>query len=387
MRVFAWGLAAALMALALFEISMQPSWGERLELGLIFVVMALSMAAAARWLPAVARRYRSIRVTVAVLALAAFSIVILGALAVGNRMFLSSHDLTLLLVVIAFGIVSAVGFALAVSKPLTEDLDLLSTSAGLVASGDLTHELSLDRQDEIGRLSVSLDEMVSQLETAESARRDFFAAVGHDLRTPLASIRAATESIRDGVASDPDRALATIERDITVLTNLIEDVYLLARVDAGAVDAPSTRVDVTELADETLELLRPIADAAGVELVLLATDRFTAYGSATWIGRVLRNLVDNAIRFSPPHSTVTVAVKKTEAGVEVSVIDQGPGFDPRFKDLAFNRFSRPEDSRDRSSGGSGLGLAIAKSLVVAMDGTISIDDGPGGRLELTLPAS
>jgi hypothetical protein len=130
MRAFLWSLGALLIGLALFEISMQPSPHDRFELTVIFLMMALAMWVATRWLPRMASRYRSIRITLAVLALATFAIVVAGVVAVGNRMFVSRHDLTLLLVVVAFGLVAAVGFALSVSQPLTEDLNLLSIGAG-----------------------------------------------------------------------------------------------------------------------------------------------------------------------------------------------------------------------------------------------------------------
>ncbi len=387
MRAFSWGMAAVLFGLALLEVSMQPTWPERLELGLIFLLMTISMGAAAKWLPVAARRNRSIKVTVAVLSLAAFSIVILGALAVGNRMFLSSHDLNLLLVVIAFGLVSAIGFALAVSGPLTRDLDKLSTSAGIVATGDLSPHLDLDRQDEIGQLSLSLNRMVTQLEDAETARREFFSAVGHDLRTPISSIRASVESIRDGVAEDPDSLLQAVERDISILSNLVEDIFLLAKLDSGVQEVIAEIIDVTEIADETLEVCRPVAARRGVQVIVESAERLLANGDSRSLGRALRNLVDNAVRHAPDGSVVTVAVQSHADAIHVEVRDEGHGFDDEFAKVAFERFTRSESDRGRSTGGSGLGLAIAKGLIETMDGSIWIDaKGPGGSVVLELPA-
>lgn len=394
MRPVVWSLGPVVVGLAVFEIAMQPSWAERVELGSIFGMMALVMATSARWLPRVARRNRSIKITVLALSLAAFSIVVGGVIAVGNLMFLSPHDLTLLLVVIAFGVVSAVGFAITVSGPLTADLDRLSDSATRVASGRLETGLALDRRDEVGRLSVALEWMVQQLDEAESARRavarsrrEFFAAVGHDLRTPLASMRAAVESIRDGVATEPSRQLEAIEQDVAVLSNLVEDIFLLARLDSGAVELVSERVDVTEIADETVEILRPLARRREVEVSLRADGRFLAIGHSESIGRVLRNLGDNAVRHAPPGTSVLVDVTCADGRVLVSVSDAGPGFDPEFQEVAFDRFSRSDFSRDRATGGSGLGLAIARSLVESMGGSIWIAPGVGGLVSFDLPAS
>lgn len=393
MRGTLWFLAAILAGLALLEISMQPTWPERIELALIFSLMAAAMWAAAHWLPRIARRNRSIKATVAILSVAAFSIVVAGAVAVGNRMFLSSHDLTLLLVVIAFGIVAAVGFTLSVTRQLTLDLDRLSQSAARVAVGHLEEDVTLDRRDEIGRLSLALDQMVDQLEETEElrqadsqSRQDFFAAVGHDLRTPLASMQAAVEAIKDGVAPDPAAYLLTIEKDIRSLTSLVDDIYLLARLDSGASTFSVGVVDVTEIADESVEILRPVAAAKGVALRLDAADRVLGEGSAEPIGRVLRNLVDNAVRHSPAAGEVVVRVATADGHAHIAVIDEGLGFEQGFVPFAFDRFSRSESSRARDKGGSGLGLAIAKSLVESMNGQIGIRTGNHGHVWLDLPA-
>lgn len=366
---------------------MQPTWPERVELTLIFAAMAAAMAAASRWLPRTARRFRSIRVTVAVLALAAFSIVVAGVLAAGNRMFLSSHDLTLLLVVIAFGMVSAVGFALTVSSPLTADIEHLARSADKVAAGYREKRLEIDRNDEIGRLSVSLEGMIDQLEASDAARRDFFTSVGHDLRTPIASIRAAVESIRDGVVDNPEQRLETIEMDIGVLSGLVEDIYLLARLESEAVDLQLSEVDITELVDETFEVFRPIAERKAVCLKAVASERVIVLAAAEQLSRVLRNLVDNAIRHTRPGSTVTVRLERRGGSCTATVDDEGDGFKADFVPIAFDRFSRPDADRARATGGSGLGLAIAKELVDRMGGHIWIEDGDHGSVVLSLPAA
>jgi two-component system, OmpR family, sensor histidine kinase BaeS len=353
--------------------------------------MAVAMATIAGWLPRLARRYRSIRSTVTVLSLAAFSIVVAGVIAIGNRMFVSPHDLTLLLVVISFGVVAAIGFAISISRPLTKDLAHLSNSASRVASGHLDQDLALDRRDEVGRLSIALDRMTQQLEpTAQareadlSARKEFFAAVGHDLRTPLASMQAAIEAVQDGVSNDPRAQLESVERDIAALTRLVDDVYLLARLDSGAAVAPTKTVDIIEAADETLEILRPLAQSRGVELGLVADARFFFEGSQASVGRILRNLGENAIRHSPDGTRIEVRISQQDHEVVVTVSDEGPGFDPGFEAIAFDRFSRFEPWRSRDSGGSGLGLAIARGLVESMGGEIWIGPGPGGRVSFGL---
>ena len=385
----AYAAGAVVFALALNEVVMQPAAAERLELGTIFILMASAMAIGAVWLPRRARRNQSIRITVTLLSLLAFSIVTLGTVAIANRMFLSEHDLTLLLVVLSFGVVSAIGFGISVGKPLTSDLNRLSEIAG----GDLNGRVDINRQDEVGRLGDALDTMASKLEAAKTertadaeSRRNFFAAVGHDLRTPLSSLRAALEAIQDGVVDDTDRYLSSMERDVAALSSLVEDVFLLARLDSGAFEVEIVDLDITDVADEAIEALSPLAEARGVSVSLSAQSHVIAKASPQPLSRVLRNLLDNAIRHAPSGSSVIIEVGSHGAGVMLSVIDEGEGFESHFLPVAFERFTRADSARSRETGGSGLGLAIVGELVGALDGRIWAEPGPGGRVNVELTA-
>lgn len=394
MRTVTLTLATVLAGLALFEVAMQPSAGDRLELGLIFLAMATAMAATMRLLPAAARRIRSIRVTFALLALTAFTIVLGGAVAVGGRMFLSEHDLRLLLVVLGFGVVSGIAFAVAVSRNLSADLNQLSRQADEVASGHLDLTSDVDRRDEVGRLAVALNEMTARLETAElereessNARRAFLAAVGHDLRTPLASIRASVEAVRDGVVDRPSDYLQTIENDVRILSTLVDDIDLLARLDSGELELEIGAIDLTEIADEAIDVLRPVAASRDVSIRLIAEGRVKARGDAKHCGRVLRNLIDNAIRHSPPSGRVSIRITDDPGSARVEVIDEGAGFDERIIDSAFEKFTRDDPARPRNTGGSGLGLAIVRGILKALDGEAWIEPGPGGHVAVRLPAA
>ncbi|MDH3464271.1 MAG: HAMP domain-containing protein, partial [Acidimicrobiia bacterium] len=207
MRAVFAGLASILVGLVILEVTMQPQNSERFELVIIFGAMAALMAIVAIGLPRFTRTLRSIRWTFGILSVVSFGIVVVGLVAVAGRMFLNDHDLTLLLVVMGFGIVSAIGFAISVSKPLTDDLERLADVADHIAKGHVEAPVSIDRQDEVGRLARSIDDMVSRLDSAEherqanvQARQAFFTSVGHDLRSPLASLRAAVEALQDGLA-------------------------------------------------------------------------------------------------------------------------------------------------------------------------------------------
>ena len=387
-----WFLAAVLIGLVVFEISMQPTAEDRVLLGLIFMLVAVLaglLALALRW---AGRRSHSIRRSVLIVGLAGLVIAAVTVGIAAQQMFLSSHDLNLLLVVLVFAVATTVAFAVSVSGDLTRDLEATAAAARRVQAGDLGARTGVVRADEVGTVAETFDRMAADLEqrdaerrSHEAARRQFLAAIGHDLRTPLASLRAAIEALEDGLAPDPDRYLHSMDRDVAVLSSLVDDLFLLSRLEEGSVEMERGPIDITELADEAIEVLTPVAVSAEVQLELVADQRVVAVGGSEAVSRVFRNLLDNAIRFAPSGSAVTVEVRG-EDGAEVRVLDRGPGFDPEFVGRAFERFSRGDPSRERSTGGSGLGLAIAHGFIEALDGSIWAEPGPGGCVGFRLPA-
>jgi two-component system sensor histidine kinase BaeS len=384
-------LAIVVVGLAWFEISMQPSGAERFQLFVLFAAMAAAAGAAAWVLPKWATHSMSLRTTVTTLSMTAVTIVAAGVALAARNMFLSSHDLTLVIVVLGVGVLAGMGFAVAVSRPWTEDLDRMARTADRVAAGDFGARSGVARKDEIGHLAIALDSMAAQLAQADeerrrndAARREFLAAIGHDLRTPLAALRAALEALRDDIAPDRDRYLRSMEHDVVALNSLVEDLFLLAKIESGSLEIMLSPVDLTEVADETIEVLRPVAAQRGVELTLDASDRTIVTGGPEALSRVFRNLVDNAIRYAPDNSRVLVSVAGGHQA-EVRVVDEGPGFSADFVEDAFKSFHRSDPARARDTGGAGLGLAIAEGFVSAMGGTIWAEPGPGGRVSFTLP--
>lgn len=210
-------------------------------------------------------------------------------------------------------------------------------------------------------------------------------AISHDLRTPLAALRASVEAIRDGVAPDPDLYMSGMERQITALAALVDDLQLHSRLVSGTIELRRTRLDLTELADEAMETLRPLALTRQVELTLQADDRVLVDADGPQLARVIRNLLENAIRHSPNSSTVQVAVAASGHVATLRVIDCGDGFPDDFRDRAFEPFERADPARDTRTGTAGLGLSIARGIVTAHGGAIDIADGPGGAVEVSLP--
>ena len=392
-KAIIWFLAAVLIGLVVFEISMQPTAEDRVLLGVIFVLVAVLAAALAFGLRWAGRRSHSIRRSVLIVGLAGLVIAAVTVGIAAQQMFLSTHDLNLLLVVLVFAVATTVAFAVSVSSDLTRDLEATAAAARRIQSGDLSARTGVARADEVGTVADTFDHMAADLEQRDAerradeiARRHFLAAIGHDLRTPLASLRAAIEALEDGLAPDPRRYLQSMDRDVAVLSSLVDDLFLLSRLEEGSIEMKRDPLDVTEIADEAIEVLAPVASAADVRLELAADQRVAALGESEAVGRVLRNLLDNAIRFAPPGSDITVEVRD-ENGASVRVVDEGPGFAPSFVGEAFERFSRGDPSRERSTGGSGLGLAIAKGLTEALGGSIWAEPGPGGCVGFRLPST
>lgn len=376
-----------------FEVVMRPSPGERIEAVALFVAMAALTAAAAHWVPRLAVTSRSLARTIAAVGLTTV-VLIAMAVAVGAwRMFLSRHDLHLIVAVLVFGAGLGVVFALTVARSLSTDLDALRRTAERVSANDFDSPTGIRRVDELGTAATAIDEMVGRLADAErqrardeAARRRLLVAVGHDLRTPLAAFQAAVEALQDGITSEPDRYLRSMSHDVKALGALVDDLFLLARIEAGELQLERQPVDLAELADETIEAMEPVARREGVDLRLDTAGRVPVLGAAEPLGRAMRNLVDNAIRHAPTASQVRVRVINSDDAI-VEVIDDGPGFAPDLVPTAFESFVTADPSRSRAAGGAGLGLAIAKGVVEAHGGVIWASPGPGGRVGFRLPLS
>jgi two-component system sensor histidine kinase BaeS len=333
----------------------------------LYVIASRILARAARLATAVAW------VGVLTVVVAAVAVVLAA-----NSMIVNAHDRDVMLVVLGMGIGLAASLALAIGGSAGGDLGRIRDAARRMADGDLAARTGVERRDEVGDAAHAFDEMAHRLQISEEERKILIASVGHDLRTPLASIRAALEAVEDGVAPDPVAYLSGMSKDVEHLGRLIDDLFDYARIESGRFEPKVEPIDLRELVDETVEVLTPVARSRGVALAVAAGGPAPATVDPSEMGRVLRNLVDNAIRYTPPGSTVTV--EAVPGGF--TVIDEGEGFPAAFRAVAFDRFTRADAARGR--GGSGLGLAIARGIVEAHGGRITIEDGPGGRVRVTL---
>lgn len=391
------------VAMVLAELLVHPpNADERRHLMLILAAPAVVTAA----LTPVLSRWVSTRSSVAGTALlVGLCSLTLGAVttsAASNAMFVSSHDYRLFLVVLVLssGIALAVGSHLA--RPLADDIVRVGRVAEQVAGGDLTARTGVRRNDEVGLTAQAVDSLVASLARADeersraaAARQLLFSSIGHDLRTPLAAMRAAVESLQDGIAADPPRYYGVLSTQLDNVEALLEQMVEYARIESGHGQRERASVSVAELADEAVEAVCPVAHRAGVTLAVTTDGPGLVTASASDLARVLRNLADNAIRHSHPGDIVEIDVQTTATDVVVAVRDQGPGFPEEFVAHAFDPFTRSDPARDIRTGHAGLGLAIARALVEAHQGRIWIAPaadpqgarpGPGGAdVRFSLP--
>lgn len=386
--------AAVVVGLALLvsEATMRPSTADRVELYGLFAGVSLVTTIAGWWLVRSHRRLRSLRWTIVVVGSSAVVVAGVMVAASATAMFLSVHDLRLVLASLTFGVGLGVLLAAAVAGPLTDDLRRLAETAGRVAEGDLDARTAIDRADEVGMLARSLDAMVARLgalqaerERGDAARRQLLASISHDLRTPLGTMQAAVEALQDGIAQDPDRYLRSMAGDLDLLRRMVDDLFVLARLEAGELEFEAMLVDLAEVADSAVESMTPVATRKDVIVALEAGSCPDVLGDPHALARVLRNLIDNAIRHTPSGSEVRVRLGATADRALVEVCDDGPGFPQPFRSRAFEAFSRADEARGRDGGGSGLGLAIARGIVDAHNGTIWIEDGNHGGVAFELP--
>jgi signal transduction histidine kinase len=314
-------------------------------------------------------------------------------------MFVSEHDLLLAIVLLIFagGIATILGYFL--SSTVTERIHLLKEAAEQLAQGDLQTRVPVTGHDEVAALSESFNQMVAQLQAAdrkqrelEDLRRDLIAWASHDLQTPLTSMRAILEALSDGVVDDPEmikRYLATARRDVMSLSALIDDLFQMSQLDAGGFPLHLTQASLSDLVSDTLESFSELAKQQEISLEgHVESDVDPVLMDTQAIGRVLNNLLSNAMRHTPARGRVSLWVRRAAQGVEVTVSDTGEGIRPEDLPHVFERFYRGDAARTRNRGtGAGLGLAIARGIVHAHGGEIHVESqvGKGTQFTFRLP--
>jgi two-component system OmpR family sensor kinase len=283
-------------------------------------------------------------------------------------------------------------------RPLAE----VEQTAAAIASGQLDRRVpQRDPRTEVGRLSLALNGMLAQIQRAvassdlsaaqarssEERMRRFITDASHELRTPLTTIRGFAELYRQGAARDMELLMSRIESESRRMGLLVEDLLLLARLDAQR-PLEQYRVDLLALATDAVHDARSIAPHRRVEMeVFDGPGTPEVIGDEARLRQVLGNLVSNALQHTPESAGVTVRVGTEGDNAVLEVIDKGPGMSQDDAQRVFERFYRTDSSRARASGGTGLGLSIVDSLVFAHGGTVAVTTAPGQgcRFQVKLP--
>jgi signal transduction histidine kinase len=328
------------------------------------------------------RRLPTVRLQLAAFGLLAVALPLAAVLLSGWVMFHMGDDVKILAVAAGAAAV-AVAVALVLAASITRRVDSLSAASARLARGDLAARAPTTGPHELAELGRSFNAMASELEGLFDARRELVAAASHDLRTPVASIRAMLEAIEDRLAS-PEEYLEPLQEHARRLGTLVDDLFELARIDAGALSHELQVVSVAALVESCVRGVEAEARAQGVRLDRRLADAPPVRCAPEQVERVLLNLLTNALQHTPSDGAIAVLLDAGDAEVTVTVEDTGAGITPDAARRMFDRFWRSDPAR---TGGAGLGLAIARGLVEAQGGRIWAEGAAtgGARVSFTLP--
>ncbi|MEV1011573.1 HAMP domain-containing sensor histidine kinase [Streptomyces sp. NPDC049881] len=338
-------------------------------------------------------RRRPVAVSLAVLIAVTVSALLAGTLSVAWAMFLSPHDLAVVTTVNAVGALAATATALLLGHWVTGAHRALERSAREAGEGGSftppTGPMPAELSSLADQLAIAQDTLTAARErerALESSRRELVAWISHDLRSPLAALRAMAEALEDGVAEDPDRYHRLIRGEVERLGSLVGDLFELSRIQAGALALSPSRLSVYDLVSDAVAGAGPLARQRGVHLADHGVEPVPVEVDGKEMHRVLANLLVNAIHHTPPDGTVAVAATRRAESVVLSVTDGCGGIPPEALPRVFDTGWRGSGARTPPAG-AGLGLAIVRGIVEAHAGRTSVDNVDGGcRFEVILPA-
>jgi signal transduction histidine kinase len=324
--------------------------------------------------------------------------VLVALVIVSLLMVVSGHAALLVAgIVIAAGVLAFLGARL-IAGGIVRDVAAIRDGLMSVGHGEPDVRIVTDAGDELAQLAAAANAMIQDLDAqatardqSDSARRHLVAAVSHDLRTPITSLRLLADAVTDDIVDGELRQayLGRMRTHIDALSALIDDLFELSRLEAGDISWSLERVQLSELVGETVEAMRLQAEAKGVAVTANVPDALSpARANPEKIQRVLFNLIQNAIRHTPADGSVVVRAEPAETGIEVEIVDSGDGIAPEERDHVFTAFYRGGTQASRSGDGAGLGLAVARAIVEAHGGRIWLaDSSRGTRVRFSLPVA
>ncbi|MFE5028695.1 sensor histidine kinase [Streptomyces sp. NPDC056656] len=339
-------------------------------------------------------RRRSLTVSLTVVAAVAVTAMLAGTLVVAWAMFLSPHDLSVVTTVAAMAATVSLATALLLGRWVVARSKALTLAARSFGDGGNFAAPLVPATAELAALSRELEATSAKLAASrdreralETSRRELVAWISHDLRTPLAGLRAMSEALEDGMAADPDRYLRQIRTEVERMNDMVGDLFELSRIHAGTLVLSPSRVSLHDLVGDALAGADPLAREHGVRLVGDRIDKIPVEVDGKEMSRVLGNLLVNAIRRTPADGTVAVAAAGSTDGVVLTVTDGCGGIPEQDLPRVFDTGWRGSHARTPPSG-AGLGLAIVRGIVEAHRGSAAVRNVAGGCcFEVTLPAA
>jgi signal transduction histidine kinase len=275
--------------------------------------------------------------------------------------------------VTGFALFAALWLARSIIQPLYK----LRESAVRLSQGNFSHRVAYTGKDEIGEVAQAFNEMAQEVESMLEEQRAFASNTSHELRTPLTTIRLRTEALRYDSTLDEataKRYIEEIDDEVARLGNLIQDLTLLSRFDAGRAELGQDQVDMLRFAASVQHQMAVQARERNIRIgLMLPEDTVFVNASINHLMVVFRNLLDNAIKYTPEGGEITWEIKKTDQGISSAIRDTGRGIDAEHLPHLFERFYRVDKARSRDIPGTGLGLALVKSIVEAYGGHITIE--------------
>ncbi len=339
-------------------------------------------------------RTSSLRWSFAIVAMIGVLGLVAGIVGTARAMFLSAHDFQVVLWVAAVAGVVSLAFSLLVagmtvrgSRAVQEATRALGEHGSFVAPPGTSAELSAV-STQLAETSARLEASRERERSLEASRRELVAWVSHDLRTPLAGLRAMAEALEDGMADDPARYHQQMRETVDRMTRMVDDLFELSRIHSGALQLSLELVPIEDAISEALAVSGPVARANGVHLGGYAEPGVAVRADPRELARMIGNLVTNAIRHTPSEGLVEVTARASGAGVEFAVSDACGGIPEPDLERVFEVAWRGSHARTpEAAAGSGLGLAIVRGIAEAHRGKVTVDNvGDGCRFLVQLPA-
>ncbi|GAC1452169.1 MAG: ATP-binding protein [Steroidobacteraceae bacterium] len=291
-----------------------------------------------------------------------------------------THVLIMLAIGLPITVCVAVGGGFLLVRRALEPVERMARKAAEITQHSLSERLPVVRSgDELERLSVSLNHMISRLEEAIHGSKQFVADASHELRTPLTVMRGELESLAqdEQLRSETREALGSVLEEVERLAEIVEGLFALSRLDAGEAHSEWVRFDLTELAATTADQMSLLAEDKHVSVACESSPTVTVEGDRARLKQVVVNLLDNAIKYTPSNGRVLLSVRREAGYAVLEVTDNGIGIPAEVLPHVFKRFFRVDGSRSRERGGAGLGLSIVKSICTAHGGVVEVTSAPG----------